>query len=118
MDGVHTSSFRELYHGTAASRVSSIRAIGLFPPETPRHPGFWAMLTSSWQDAAGNARKQPPGDRAVVMYLIPEDEADAYLYPSMAMGPNTWYTLRKPLPGSMIHRVDTQGIPELHQLSG
>lgn len=106
MASVNGSGFRDLYHGAAASRVNSIRVAGLFPPKSPRYPGFWAMLTSSWEDAAGNARRQPPSDGAVIEYRVPEDQADTYLYPPMPMGPHTWYTLRKPLPGSMIHRVD------------
>ena len=99
------SEFLELYHGTARSRVESIRATGLFPPEAPRYRGYWAMLTSSWDDAVGNARRQPGSDRAVVAYRLPGDQIDEYLFPPMAMGPNTWYTLRRPLPGDMIYQV-------------
>jgi hypothetical protein len=46
-------------------------------------------------------------------YLVPEEQADAYLDPPMPMGPNTWDTLREPLPGSMIHRVDVLDTSEL-----
>jgi hypothetical protein len=106
MAHMHATGFCELYHGTAASRVDAIRGTGLFPPEKPRHEGYWAMLTSSQEDAEGHARRQPQGDRAVIMFRIPESMAASYLYPPMPMGSVTWYTLRKPLPGHMIQHVD------------
>jgi hypothetical protein len=59
MDLVEGPSSLELYHGTAASGVESIRATGLFPPEPPRYPGYWAMLTSSWDDAVGTRDGSP-----------------------------------------------------------
>jgi hypothetical protein len=65
------------------------------------------MLTSSWEDAEGNARRQPQGDRAVITYRVPEGMADDFLHPPMAMAPTImWYTLKERLPGGMIHRVD------------
>ncbi len=103
---MHADGFRELYHGTAASRIASIRKTGLFPQRPPRHPQWWAMLTSSKEDAEGNARRQPQGDQAVVTYWVPESLADDFLYPPIPMGPVTWYTLRRPLPDGMIHKVD------------
>ena len=103
---MNATGFRELYHGTAASRITSIRATGLFPRTPPRHRGYWAMLTTSRQDAEGNARRHPQGDQAVITYRVPERLADNFLYPPMRMGPVTWYTLRRPLPDSMIHKVD------------
>ena len=106
MGSMHAADFRELYHGTAASRVTSIRTTGLFPQTPPGHSGWCAMLTSSQQDAEGNARRQPHGDQAVITYRVPESLADDFLYPPMAMGPVMWYTLRRPLPDSMIHKVD------------
>ena len=109
MDLVEGPSSLELYHGTAASRVESIRATGLVPPEPPRYPGCWAMLTSSWDDAVGNSRRQPLGDRAVITYWVPENQIDEHLFPPMAMGPNTWYTVRRPLPGDTICRVTVLG---------
>jgi hypothetical protein len=64
------------------------------------------MLTSSREDAEGHARRQPQGDQEVITYWVPRSLVDEYLYPPMAMGPVTWYTLRRPLPDSMIHKVD------------
>jgi hypothetical protein len=64
------------------------------------------MLTNNKEDAAGNARRHPQGERAVITYRVPESVADDFLYPQIAMGPVAWYTLRRPLPGSMIHKVD------------
>ena len=103
---VNATGFRELYHGTAASCVASIRATGLFPRTPPRHRGYWAMLTTSREDAEGNAHRHPQGDQAVITYRVPESQTDDFLYPPMPMGPVTWYMLRRPLPGSMIHKVD------------
>jgi hypothetical protein len=104
---VHAVDFRELYHGTAAESVRSIRETGPFPREQPRYEGYWAMLTSSEEDAAGNARRQMQLGQiegAVITYRVPEGEADTYLYPAIQKDPD-WYTLRKPLPGTMIYDV-------------
>ena len=58
------------------------------------------MLTSSWEETAGNALRQPPGDRAVSAYRVPEDQAEVYLFPPLLMCPKSWYALRLPLPGT------------------
>lgn len=104
---MNAAGFRELYHGTAAENVESIRATGLFPLEPPRYEGYWAMLPSSTEDAAGNARRHMQMrqvDGAVITYRVSEDQADAYLYPAIQKAPD-WYTLRQPLPATMIHDV-------------
>jgi hypothetical protein len=62
------------------------------------------MLTSSKEDAAGNALRHMHArrvDGAVITYRIPEDQADTYLYPPIQNDPD-WYTPRAPVPGSMI----------------
>ncbi len=84
-DGMQPSEFHELYHGTAASRVASIRATGLAPQKPPRYPESWSMLTSSREVAEGWARLQSPGDRAVIAYRVPVNLVDEFLYPPVDM---------------------------------
>ena len=107
MFGVHAPGFIQLYHATAASSVASILATGLFPPEPVRHPGQWWMLTSDRADAVSHALRKPLGDRAIITYRVPADQLDAYLWPPHEISPGIWwYTLRKPLPRSMMQSVD------------
>jgi hypothetical protein len=94
-----------LYHGTAASRVDSIRAAGLFPRTPPRYPEYWAMLTDNRQVAEGFARREPLDDRAVITYLVPGCQVGTYLHPPRTVDPAD-YALKEPLPGSMITDVD------------
>jgi hypothetical protein len=107
---VPDGEYLELYHGTAASQVDSIRTGGLFPPTPPRYPEFWAMLTSNREMAEGFARRTPPHDRAVITYRVPADEVDTYLYPSRTTD-LAEHALKLPLPGSMIIAVEVD-IPD------
>lgn len=100
----------ELYHGTAASRVDSIRATGLFPRTPPPYPKYWAMLTTNRDIAVGFARREPLDDRAVITYQVPRNQVDTYLYPSRTADLMD-YAVREPLPGWMITNVDSD-IPE------
>lgn len=98
----------EICHGTAADSVEEIRRMGLYPPEFPADPATRWTLTSSQAEAAGIAERyrQFGGAGAVITYLVPGDEADAYLFEAVDLGTVRWYALRKPLPGRMIHHVD------------
>jgi hypothetical protein len=100
----------ELYHGTAASRVESIRATGLFPRTPPRYPEYWAMLTANREVAEGFARRERLGDRAVITYLVPVCQVDTYLHPPRTADLAD-HALKKPLPGGMIADVDVD-IPD------
>jgi hypothetical protein len=100
--------FRELFHGTKASRVGSIRETDLTPPENTVSPAKWYMLTSRPDEAMHFARAD---DGAMITYHVPEDKAAEYLYPGLRNGRSDLYALRKPLPASMIHRVDVTAEP-------
>jgi hypothetical protein len=65
------------------------------------------MLTSTKEDAWQHARSKPEGDRAVITYEMPKNQFDDYLYPPLEVVPAvSFYSLRQPLPGSMIKAVD------------
>jgi hypothetical protein len=101
-------TYLDLYHATRASSVGSIRKRGLHPSEESRRsPETHWMLTSSKEDAWQHARTRPVGDRAVITYAMPKSQFDDYLYPPWEVVPTvTFYSLRRPLPGSMIKAVD------------
>ena len=98
----------QICHGTAGDSVEEIRRNGLHPPEFPADPATRWTLTSSQAEAEGIAERyrQFGGDGAVITYLVPGDEADAYLYEPVDLGTVRWHALRKPLPGHMIYHVD------------
>jgi hypothetical protein len=109
---MYTARFRQLYHGTAASCVASIRQKGLRPLRRPESalPEFWAMLTTCREEATGRALATSQGyPWAVIMYRVPEEEVDAFLHPKIMLGPDAppRYALRDgmPLTGRMIAHV-------------
>jgi hypothetical protein len=97
----------QICYGTAADSVEEIRRVGLHPPEFPAERATRWTLTSSEAEARGLAERflQFGGDGAVIIYRVPRDDVDLYLYEPVDLGTVRWYALRKPLPGSMIHHV-------------
>ena len=102
--------FIEVYHGTAASHVDSIRETGLFPRTSPRNPEHHSMLTTNRELAEGFARREPLGDRAVIKYRVPLCKVDTYLHEPKNADRNE-YPLKDRLPGYMIVDVNTE-IPD------
>lgn len=121
-DHLSPGQFIDLFHGTRASRVPSIRQHGLEAPQNTIIPAQYRMLTSSRDEARAFTRH---GDAAIVGYRVPRsaiasvDEpvtADHYLWPPIPgkaeLGPGAGkedtvhYAIKKPLPASMIHHVD------------
>ncbi len=96
-----------MHHGAAAESVESIRRTGPDPPEFPADPATRWTLTSSKAEAKGAAQRYMEfgGDGAVISCRVLGNEADDYLYEPVDLGTVTWYALRKPLPGRMIHDV-------------
>ena len=68
------------------------------------------MLTRNREIAEGFARREPPGDRAVITYRMPVSHLDTYLHPPKTAD-LAEYALKAPLPGSMITGVDVE-IPD------
>lgn len=108
----NTNEALELYHGTAASRVDSIRANGLLPVKQPPTSKYWSppaeyqsTLTEIRDIAVGFAQREQLGDRAVIKYRVPTSEVGTYLY--SATTSDRCYALRVALPGHMITDVDT-----------
>jgi len=101
---MQTTGFREMYHGTSAQRVNSIRKNGLFPQKPPRYQGHHPMLTTCREEAENYARGKW-GDPVAITYWVPESLVD-YFLSADRMDPFMWYTPLKPLPGCMIHYVD------------
>jgi len=63
------------------------------------------MLTINRDIAEGFARREPPGDRAVITYRVPACQVDTYLHTTQRADLGD-YALKVPLPGSMITEVD------------
>ena len=64
------------------------------------------MLSSNRDDAVSIALTKPLGDRAVIIYHVPDDQVGTYLEPLGEIGPGTWLGLKEPLPGNLMRRVD------------
>lgn len=88
----------ELYHGTTADKVASIRAKGL---EADRYSKANRVLTSRKDEAGYFASLNPRKRSAVVTVRIPTAQLDEY-----TEGTPGLRSLRKPLPPSMIHQID------------
>lgn len=97
--------FRTLFHGTAESKVGDIRETGLYPVHGTggSKPEQYYMLTDNSGVAHGYGRR---GERAVLTYKIPEHQVSEYLHEPLKYKDASYYAIKKPIPGSMIHYAD------------
>ena len=106
-ENLSPDQFTEMYHGTRASRVPSIREYGLEAPQNTGMQQHYRMLTTR-KDEAGSIGRW--GDSAVITYHVPNssigENEDAHLHPPLINGSATHYAIRHPLPASMISHVD------------
>jgi len=79
-ESLSAAQFRDLYHGTKASRAEPIRENGLFPQHEPVEPERWYMVTSRKDEAAHFAGAD---DGAVITYHVPQAQAGEYLCPGL-----------------------------------
>jgi hypothetical protein len=74
----------EMYHGTVAGRVESIRRTGLHPSE------FRGTLSSSLEVAWNHARGRSEADPVVLPYVVPGDQFDDYFDTPIVLDPVTF----------------------------
>jgi hypothetical protein len=80
-ESLSAAQFRDLYHGTKASRAEPIRENGLLPQHEPLEPERWYMVTSRKDEAAHFAGAD---DGAVITYHVPEGPGRRVLVPRAA----------------------------------
>lgn len=103
-DHLNGAQFTVLYHGTRAAHASKIREEGL---TSSANVGKKNLTLTPKKDEAGYfasmGAKSGHGAPAVVTFHIPTGSLDEY---TEGHSPDSARGLRKPLPSSMVHKVE------------